>query len=367
MCAPALVFAGRRDGHVLDREHGRERDRGRRGGGCRPAAPVRRGASPGDDVAAGVDAEGSRPRGGEPLRRAGDRPALDEAGRVEAAGGAHGEEAARRALERQAAREHLVDLGAALGEGELAAVEPADVAVVAVGAEDRVDLAQPVEGRLDVAPSGSREVDADRHSHDVADLGPKRRRHERIGARWESPGQPRALRELSGCAQALPSAAADGIGMTAPSAPVAAAATALAEAPAPRPPAPSAPAPPARAPAAGGRGRPGRRGRHRARRHRRAGGDAESAGSLGAPGGIATALGRLTGLLAAYAMVVVVLLVARVPPLERAIGQDRLVAWHRKLGPWPLYLLLAHAVLITVGYARAGARRRAAPVRRGCC
>ena len=79
---------------------------------------------------------------------------------------------------------------------------------------------------------------------------------------------------------------------------------------------------------------------------------AESAGSLGAPGGIATALGRLAGLLAAYAMVVVVLLVARVPPLERAIGQDRLVAWHRRLGPWPLYLLLAHAVLITVGYAR---------------
>ena len=53
---------------------------------------------------------------------------------------------------------------------------------------------------------------------------------------------------------------------------------------------------------------------------------AETAGSLSAPGGIATALGRLTGLLAAYAMVVVVLLVARVPPLERAIGQDRLVA-----------------------------------------
>ena len=79
---------------------------------------------------------------------------------------------------------------------------------------------------------------------------------------------------------------------------------------------------------------------------------AESAGSLGAPGGVATALGRLTGLLAAYAMVVVVLLVARIPPLERAIGQDRLAGWHRTLGPWPLYLLLAHAVLITVGYAR---------------
>jgi ferredoxin-NADP reductase/DMSO/TMAO reductase YedYZ heme-binding membrane subunit len=79
---------------------------------------------------------------------------------------------------------------------------------------------------------------------------------------------------------------------------------------------------------------------------------AETAGSLSAPGGVATALGRLAGLVAAYAMVVVVLLVARVPPLERAIGQDRLVAWHRRLGPWPLYLLLAHAVLITVGYAQ---------------
>src|SRR3954454_24271699 len=80
---------------------------------------------------------------------------------------------------------------------------------------------------------------------------------------------------------------------------------------------------------------------------------AESAGSLRAPGGIATALGRLSGLLAAYAMVIVVLLVARVPALERAIGLDRLLRLHRKLGPWPLYLLVAHAVLITVGYARA--------------
>jgi predicted ferric reductase len=80
---------------------------------------------------------------------------------------------------------------------------------------------------------------------------------------------------------------------------------------------------------------------------------AESAGSLSAPGGIATAIGRMAGLLAAYAMVVVVLLVARIPPLERAIGQDRLVAWHRRLGPWPLYLLAGHAIFITVGYARA--------------
>src|SRR4051794_6531379 len=62
---------------------------------------------------------------------------------------------------------------------------------------------------------------------------------------------------------------------------------------------------------------------------------AESAGSLAAPGGVATALGRLTGLLAAYAMVVVVLLVARVPPLERAISQDRLAGLHRPPRPVP--------------------------------
>lgn len=80
---------------------------------------------------------------------------------------------------------------------------------------------------------------------------------------------------------------------------------------------------------------------------------AESAGSLRAPGGPATAAGRLAGLAAAYAMVVVVVLVARFGPLERAIGQDRLVRWHRRLGPWPLYLLVAHATLITVGYAQA--------------
>jgi predicted ferric reductase len=80
---------------------------------------------------------------------------------------------------------------------------------------------------------------------------------------------------------------------------------------------------------------------------------AESAGSLAALGGPATAAGRLAGLVAAYLMLVTVLLVARIPALDRAIGHDRLVAWHRRLGPWPLYLVTAHGVLITLGYAQA--------------
>ncbi|MEA2449898.1 MAG: hypothetical protein QOG63_1830 [Thermoleophilaceae bacterium] len=77
----------------------------------------------------------------------------------------------------------------------------------------------------------------------------------------------------------------------------------------------------------------------------------ESSGSLAAPGGLATAAGRLTGLAGTYLMLITVLLVARLPALERTIGQDRLVRWHRRIGPWPLFLIAAHGALIVVGYA----------------
>jgi hypothetical protein len=120
-----------------------------------------------DDVAAGVDAEAL---GRDEARRAGDRPALDVAGRVEAAGGPGGEGAAGEPLEPHALAQHLVDLRAAVGEQELAAVEAADLAVLAVGAEDRVDLAQPGEGRLGVDGLGIPNVDADRDPHDVTDV-----------------------------------------------------------------------------------------------------------------------------------------------------------------------------------------------------
>jgi predicted ferric reductase len=78
---------------------------------------------------------------------------------------------------------------------------------------------------------------------------------------------------------------------------------------------------------------------------------AETLGSLHAPGGIATALGRMTGLVGTYLMLIEIALIARLPWLERAVGQDRLVGWHRRIGPWPIVLLLAHGLLITVGYA----------------
>lgn len=79
--------------------------------------------------------------------------------------------------------------------------------------------------------------------------------------------------------------------------------------------------------------------------------EAQSAQSVSSLPGALTAAGRMAGLVAAYAMVVTVALSARIGPLERAIGQDRLIRWHRRLGPWGLYLLLAHVVLIVLGYA----------------
>jgi predicted ferric reductase len=64
-----------------------------------------------------------------------------------------------------------------------------------------------------------------------------------------------------------------------------------------------------------------------------------------------TSAGRLTGLIASDLLLVQVLLMARVPVLEGAFGQDRLARYHRIVGFTSFNLLLAHLVLITWGYA----------------
>ncbi len=61
--------------------------------------------------------------------------------------------------------------------------------------------------------------------------------------------------------------------------------------------------------------------------------------------------GRLTGLISADLLLVQVLLMARVPFVERAFGQDELARRHRLVGFWSFDLMLAHVVLITLGYA----------------
>ena len=67
--------------------------------------------------------------------------------------------------------------------------------------------------------------------------------------------------------------------------------------------------------------------------------------------GALTGLGRLTGLLGGYAIAVLVLLMARLPPLEDRVGADVLARWHAWGGRWTVGLLSAHAVLVTWGYA----------------
>ena len=73
---------------------------------------------------------------------------------------------------------------------------------------------------------------------------------------------------------------------------------------------------------------------------------------LHAPGGPEVAVGRFTGLIGAYLLLVMVVLVARLPALERLIGHPRLTNWHRRLSPWPLLLLTVHAAASMTGYAK---------------
>lgn len=61
---------------------------------------------------------------------------------------------------------------------------------------------------------------------------------------------------------------------------------------------------------------------------------------------------KFFGLHAAVLMLFQLLLVARLPWLDRRIGMDRLTGWHRWVGFSLLWTLLTHAVLVVLGYAR---------------
>ena len=74
--------------------------------------------------------------------------------------------------------------------------------------------------------------------------------------------------------------------------------------------------------------------------------------ALGGGLGLAlTSTGRLAGLVAAYLLLVQVLLMARVPVIEKVFGQDVLVRVHRTVGFWSFNLMWGHVLIVTVGYA----------------
>ena len=64
-----------------------------------------------------------------------------------------------------------------------------------------------------------------------------------------------------------------------------------------------------------------------------------------------TNAGRITGLEAGYGVIILIALMARLPPLERGVGADRLARWHSAGGRYTVGLVVAHALLITWGYA----------------
>lgn len=65
-------------------------------------------------------------------------------------------------------------------------------------------------------------------------------------------------------------------------------------------------------------------------------------------------VGKFFGLHAALLMMIQLLLVARLPWLDRRIGMDRLTVWHRWVGFTLLWTVLTHFTIIVTGYTALG-------------
>ena len=73
--------------------------------------------------------------------------------------------------------------------------------------------------------------------------------------------------------------------------------------------------------------------------------------SVSGVGGWLTDAGIVAGLIGTDLVLVMLVLAARVPLIDRVFGQDNAIAVHRSLGKPVLYLLLAHGLLLTLGYS----------------
>ena len=71
------------------------------------------------------------------------------------------------------------------------------------------------------------------------------------------------------------------------------------------------------------------------------------------PANFLISIGRITGLVAADLLLIQVILMARIPLIERSYGQDELARRHRLVGFWSFNLLLGHIAFITLGYTLA--------------
>lgn len=74
------------------------------------------------------------------------------------------------------------------------------------------------------------------------------------------------------------------------------------------------------------------------------------AGDLATIGGAVTSVGIVAGLIGTDLILIMLVLAARLPVVDRIFGHDRAMATHRSLGKPAVYLILVHAVLLIVGY-----------------
>ena len=76
-----------------------------------------------------------------------------------------------------------------------------------------------------------------------------------------------------------------------------------------------------------------------------------TAGDFADPYAIITTASRFFALTGSYLSIIGLLLIARIPWVENALGHDRLVVWHRKAMPYALYMITFHVLLVALGYA----------------
>ncbi|HEY1530004.1 MAG TPA: ferredoxin reductase family protein [Galbitalea sp.] len=74
------------------------------------------------------------------------------------------------------------------------------------------------------------------------------------------------------------------------------------------------------------------------------------AGDLTSVPGFVTGMGIVAGLIGTDLILIMLVLAARLPIIDRVFGHDRAMATHRQLGKPAIYLILAHAILLIVGY-----------------
>lgn len=72
---------------------------------------------------------------------------------------------------------------------------------------------------------------------------------------------------------------------------------------------------------------------------------------LGTVADVATGVGQLTALVGTFLTLLQLVLMSRAPWLDRSFGRDRLTAAHRWVGFGALWLIVAHALFTTLGFA----------------